>query len=88
MTGVAEASITGVFRMILIIIGALVVLRFVGQLMIAKRNIAEEKELDQRKKANEAESRRKKKHLGKTQILNKKQASNDGIEDVEFEEID
>ncbi|GAB5418502.1 MAG: hypothetical protein Crog4KO_02590 [Crocinitomicaceae bacterium] len=85
---VAEASITGVFKMVFIIIGALVVLRFVGQLMMAKRNIAEEKELDRRKKANEAEAKRKKKHLGKTQILGKKQSSNDGIEDVEFEEID
>lgn len=85
---IAEASITGVFRMILIIIGVLVVLRFVGQLMIAKRNIAEGKELDRQKKVNDTEARRKKKHLGKTQILGKKQSSNDGIEDVEFEEID
>ena len=85
---IAEASITGVFRMVFIIIGVLVVLRFVGQLMIAKRNIAEEKEMDRRRKAQNAEARRKRKHLGKTQILGKKQSSNDGFEDVEFEEID
>jgi len=83
-----EASITGVFRMILIIIGALVLLRFIGQLMIAKRNIVEEKELDRQKKAYETEAKHKRKNLGRTQILGKKQKSDDGIEDIEFEEID
>lgn len=85
---IAEASLTGVFKMVFIIIGVLVVLRFVGRLMLAKKNIAEEKELNRRKKANEAEARRKKKHLGQTQILSKKQSSRDSVEDAEFEEID
>ena len=85
---IAEASITGAFRTILTIIGVIVLVRFIGQLMIAKRNIAEEKELNRQKKVHDAEAKRKKKHLGKTQILGKKQSSNDGIEDVEFEEID
>jgi len=85
---VAEASLTGGIRMILIIIGVLVVLRFVGQMMIAKRNIAEEKELDRSKKAENAEAKRKKRNLGKTQILGKRQSSKDGIEDVDFEEVD
>lgn len=48
---IAEASLTGVIRMVFIIIGVLVVLRFVGQLMLAKRNIAEEKELERQKKS-------------------------------------
>lgn len=85
---IVEASITGVFRTILIIIGVLVLLRFLGQLMVAKRNIAEEKELDRQKKAQDAEARHKKKNLGRTQILRKDHKTNDGIEDVEFEEID
>ena len=85
---IAEASLTGVIRMVFIIIGVLVVLRFVGQLMLAKRNIAEEKELERQKKANDAEAKRKRKQLGKTRILEKNKASNDRIEDVEFEEID
>lgn len=85
---VAEASLTGGIRMILIIIGVLVVLRFVGQMMIAKRNIAEEKELDRRKKAQDAEAKRKKRNLGRTQVIGKRQAYNDGIEDVDFEEVD
>lgn len=85
---VAEASITGGIRMILIIVGVLVVLRFVGQIMIAKRNLAEEKDLDRRKKAQDVEAKRKKRNLGRTQILGKRQSSNDGIEDVDFEEVD
>lgn len=85
---IAEASLTGVIRMVFIIIGVLVVLRFVGQLMLAKRNIEEEKELDRQKKAQDAEAKRKKKNLGRTQILGKRKSSNDGIEDVEFEEVD
>lgn len=85
---VLEASITGVFRTILIIVGALVVIRFVGQLMLAKKNLAEEKELNKRQKAHEAEKLRKKKHLGRTQILKNKHTSNDSIEDVDFEEVD
>jgi len=85
---IAEASLTGGIRMIFIIIGVLVVLRFVGQLMLAKRNIAEENELNRQKKANEAEAKRKRKQLGKTRILGKSKTSNDGIEDVEFEEVD
>lgn len=74
--------------MILIIVGVLVVLRFVGQIMIAKRNLAEEKDLDRRKKAQDVEAKRKKRNLGRTQILGKRQSSNDGIEDVDFEEVD
>jgi hypothetical protein len=85
---IAEASLTGAIRMILIIIGVLVVLRFVGQLMLAKRNLAEEKELDRQKKAQDVEAKRKKRNLGRTQILGKKQSSSDGIEDVDFEEVD
>lgn len=85
---IAEASLTGVIRMVFIIIGVLVVLRFVGQLMIAKRNIAEEKELDRQKRAQDAEAKRKKRNLGRTQILGKRTSSNDGAEDVEFEEVD
>ncbi|PWL24696.1 MAG: hypothetical protein DCO96_12905 [Fluviicola sp. XM-24bin1] len=85
---IAEASLTGVIRMVFIIIGVLIVLRFVGQLMLAKRNIEEEKELDRQKKAQDAEAKRKKKNLGRTQILGKRKSSNDGIEDVEFEEVD
>jgi mannitol-specific phosphotransferase system IIBC component len=85
---VLEASITGVFRTVLIIVGALVVIRFIGQLMLAKKNLAEEKELNKQQKAQEAEKRRKKKNLGRTQILKKQHTSNDGIEDIDFEEVD
>lgn len=85
---VAQASVTGVFRMILIIIGALVVLRFIGQLMNAKRNMEEERELNRRQRAFDEEARRKRKNLGKTNILKKGQRSGGHVEDVDFEEIE
>lgn len=85
---VIELSITGAFKMILMIVGALVLLRFVGQLMQAKKNMEHERDLNQRQRAFEAESKEKKRNLGKTKILGKNPKLKDGVEDVEFEEID
>ena len=85
---VAEASITGLFRTLLIIIGAIVLLRFVGQLMNAKRNMEEERELNAKQRRMEKERQQKKKNLGKTRILGRNQKGNDAIEDVDYEEID
>ena len=53
----------------------------IGLLALKKRN-------EHQKKAQDAEAKRKKKNLGRTQILGKRKSSNDGIEDVEFEEVD
>ena len=85
---VSEASIIGLFKMIFIIIGALIVLRFVGQLMNAKRNIHDEQKMNDSQKRFNSEKKRKKEHLGKTQVLGKDQNNGNDIEDVEFEEID
>lgn len=84
---VVEASATGLFRMLLIIIGAIVLLRFIGQLMNAKRNLAEEKQINERDQRNQAEKKRKEKNLGKTKVVGK---NYDGLnaEDVDFEEVE
>ena len=42
---IVEASVTGIFRTILIIIGTLALLRFLGRIMIAKRNLEEERSI-------------------------------------------
>ncbi len=76
-------SITGLFKMILIIIGAIVLLRFFGQLMNAKRNMEEERNINERERKLQQEKERKQKNLGKTHFLTK---NADG-EDVEFEEV-
>lgn len=85
---VVQSSITGAFRMILIIIGALVVLRFVGQLMQAKRNLAEEEAMNRKRKAFDAEAKRKRKNFGRMNVLGKNQKINDAIEDAEYEEVE
>lgn len=84
---VVESSATGLFRMLLIIIGAIVLLRFLGQLMNAKRNLAEEQQLKERDQRNRAEKKRKEKNLGKTKVLGKNTGGLNA-EDVDFEEVE
>jgi hypothetical protein len=83
--GIQEGSITGLIRMIFIIIGILVVLRFIGKLILAKQSIQEENRLKAEKKRIEAERKYVEKNKGKISILNTPNSKN--IEDVPFEEI-
>ncbi len=89
---VVEASVTGFIRTILIIIGAIVALRFLGQLMIAKRNMEEERAMNERQRKFEQERSQKIKSFGKMSILGgskKKKAQSEymDIEDVDYEEV-
>jgi hypothetical protein len=79
------ASATGVVRTILILIGLFVLLRFLGQLMNAKRNMEEERAMLERQRKFEEEKRQKARNLGKTQIL---KDSPGQIQDVDYEEVD
>lgn len=79
-------SITGLFKTLLIILGAFVLLKFLGQLMNAKNNMAAENELKAQNKQFEQEKNAKMKNLGKTQILKEKPAPN-AVQDVDFEEV-
>ncbi len=79
-----QASISGLFKTILMVIGGLVLLRFIGQLMHAKRNIAEEQELNRKQKAFEKERSEKLKNFGKTTVQKKGSVE---AEDVPFEEV-
>ena len=81
-----EASVTGLIRTLLIIIGVFVLLRFLGQLMNAKRNMEEEGKLNAQQRKLNQEKERKRKNLGKTSILKRFQDS-DNIEDVDHEEM-
>lgn len=86
---VIEASVTGIFRTVLIILGALVLLRFLGQLMIAKRNMEEERRLNERTRKNENDRNEKLRNFGKVNVIHpssSKTPKND-IEDADFEEI-
>ena len=70
-------------------------LRFIGQLLIAKRNLEDERKLNARQRDFEKERNRKLKNFGKVQLdsqtINKKKYSKNEnsteIEDVDFEEI-
>ena len=79
------ASITGAFRTVLIIIGVVVLLRFIGQLMAAKRGIDEERKLNEQSRRTDEEKRKVSKNFGKTKVL--KESSSRDIEDIDHEEI-
>ena len=81
-------SITGLLRMLLIILGVFILLRFIGRLMITKRTLDEQN----RHRASEQESEeileKAKRDIGKTTIskLGKSKLRDDDF--VDFEEVD
>lgn len=85
-----EASVTGLVRTILIIVGVIVLLRFLGQLLQAKRNMEEERKLNEKQRKLAEERSRKLKNFGKTHVVGKSAQSykaDSNTEDVDFEEI-
>ncbi|MFK7784298.1 MAG: hypothetical protein AB8B56_04230 [Crocinitomicaceae bacterium] len=83
-----EASFTGLIRTVLIIIGVFVLLRFIGQLMNARRNMAEEQQMkDQAEKLRKAR-KKSAKNLGKTTVIKNGRSRSGDVEDVDFEEIE
>jgi len=82
-----EASIPGLFRTIIIVVGVFVLLRFLGQLMNAKRNMDTERRMKEDKRRAEKEKDEIKRNLGKTDILNENR-SGQNVEDVDFDEVD
>lgn len=84
---VEQASVTGLIRTVLIIIGVLVVLRLIGRIMIARRAMDEENRRKRADKAFEKERQHKIKNFGKVRISDSKRSSSD--EDyVDYEEVD
>jgi divalent metal cation (Fe/Co/Zn/Cd) transporter len=84
---IAEAFIPGAFRTIAVVIGVFIIVRYIGQLMNAKRNVNEQAaDSEERENIKRAQDQSRK-NLGKTNVLGKNQGSND-VEDVDFEEVD
>lgn len=79
------ASITGLFRTILIIIGVFVLLRFLGQVLRAKRNMEEERSLLANQRKFEEEKQKSAQNLGRTKII--RDSGSRPAEDVDFEEV-
>ena len=84
---IVALSITGLFRTLLIIIGAFVLLRFLGQLMNAKRNMEAERRMAEQDRLFRKEKTDKAKNIGKTEVLNSR-APKGTIQDVDFEEVE
>jgi hypothetical protein len=87
---VVTASITGLFKTLLIILGAFVLLRFLGQVMMAKRNMEEDRRLNRNKRAFDEERERKLKNFGKISILSRnsrKARRTTDAEDADYEEV-
>lgn len=84
---VVEASIPGLFRTLLIIVGVIVLLRFIGQLIRAKNNMEEERRLNEMQRKAETEREQKFKNFGKTQVISNPSNKIQDVEDVDFEEL-
>jgi uncharacterized protein YxeA len=77
-------SIQGLFRTVLIIIAVIVILRFIGKLMIAKRNLDEERAHERKQQAYKKAKKESELNKGKVHIS---KGTPGDIEDVDFEEI-
>jgi uncharacterized membrane protein len=84
MEEVYQASAVGVFRMVLIIVFVMVLLRVLGKIVVARRNIQEQHNIRakqaNRKKAQEAS----KQNLGKVTVVEDNYGK---TENVDYEEV-
>ncbi len=71
--------------MLLILIGVFVLLRFIGQLMIAKRNLTEEKQLKNQQANLEKQRKFVEKNKGRITIVNQQ---NKNIQDIDYKDVD
>ena len=77
----------GLIRMVLLIVGVIVALRFIGQLMIAKRNIDEQNRSQAERNQLEKQRRHVEKNKGKTTLVGKTSKAIEPFEDVDYEEV-
>jgi hypothetical protein len=80
---IVESSVTGLIKTTLIIIGAMVVLKFIGQLMIAKRNLSAQNKLKEEEQERNRIRIQYEKNKGKTSFVNRPISN---VEDVDFTE--
>jgi hypothetical protein len=82
---VVTASISGVFKTILMLLGAMVVLKYLGQLMVAKRNIAEQNRFREEQNIIQKQKAHFERNNGKISILRNVNPRN--VKDVDYEEV-
>ncbi len=81
-------SVTGLFRTLLILVGVFVLVRFIGNLMIAKRNIDEHEKLRKQQRESEELVEQSLKNVGKTSISKIERSKNNSSDYTEFEEVE
>lgn len=77
-------SIPGTLRMILIIIAVFVIVRFLGRVFLAKRNLDEERRYNQNNENFRRDKEKSEREKGKVKITKKGYKD---AEDVDFEEV-
>ncbi|MFA7272958.1 MAG: hypothetical protein WC044_03770 [Crocinitomicaceae bacterium] len=84
-----EASITGLFRTLIILVGVYTLLRFIGRILVAKRNLAQEMDMKKQEEAIKKEKKRAQEVYGKTKIVFSSGANNttESTEDIDFTEL-
>jgi biopolymer transport protein ExbB/TolQ len=86
---VVEASITGLFKTIFIIIGVVVFFRFIGRLMLVKRQMETERQMNAEANKMQKERDQKIKNFGKVSVFSKsdkRKPNYTKVEDVTYEE--
>lgn len=81
-----QASVTGLIRTVLIIIGVLFLLRLLGRVMLAKKEMDKENRRRRQERAFEKEKANKLKNFGKVTISDKSKPDSDE-EYVDYEEV-
>ncbi len=87
-------SVTGLFRTLLIILAVIILLRFIGKLMTAKRNVDEERRLNKELDKQDQMIADARKNYGKTTLTDIKErpdaekSGGKGQDFADFEEID
>ena len=85
---IAKASVTGLFKMLLILLGAFFVIRIFAQWSNSKNiHVQKKQEKDSRKRF-EKEKHLKRQSLGKTRVVGKDASNQKDIQDVDFEEVE
>ncbi len=82
---VVVASVTGVVKIILILLGTMVVLKYLGQLMIAKRNMAEQNRFREEQNNIQKQKQHFERNKGKISIL--RNVNPRDVKDVDYEEV-
>jgi hypothetical protein len=82
---VVTASVSGVLKTILMLLGAMVVLKYLGQLLVAKRNIAEQSRFREEQDKIQKQKAHFERNKGKISILRNVRPQN--VKDVDYEEV-